>query len=286
VRWYSDAQRHNLIIEASSFTSPALAADITFYVEALSNKGCATTGSMSVAVTAPPSVVAMGDRRICYGETVILTASQTDGTISWNTPQTTVRPAVTTQYIVCAQRPPCPDVRDTVVITVGDSLYLLPATLPPYRRHTNYSQPLNSNASPPVYSLVAGELPPGIYFNTATGYFEGVPLPGNSNREYIVRIGVTDQYGCTVEKEYILKEDFVIPEIFSPNDDGINDYFMKGHKVIIMDRLGQKIFEGGDGWDGTYRGKPVSGDTYYYILYYVGEDKQEQRKTGFITIVR
>lgn len=44
------------------------------------------------------------------------------------------------------------------------------------------------------------------------------------------------------------------PNTFSPNGDGINDYFMPGYQVRIVNRNGVEIYKGSDGWDGTYMG--------------------------------
>jgi gliding motility-associated-like protein len=75
--------------------------------------------------------------------------------------------------------------------------------------------------------------------------------------------------------------------VFSPNSDGINDYFMLEHKVIIYDRLGVKIFEGTNGWDGTYnKGKAAPDDTYYYLLFYIDSKGQEATTTGSINLLR
>jgi hypothetical protein len=61
-----------------------------------------------------------------------------------------------------------------------------------------------------------------------------------------------------------------IPTAITPyTHDGLNDVFMKGHKVIIFDRFGQKVFEGDDGWDGhnQVNGKRAVPDVYYYYLH-------------------
>ena len=58
-----------------------------------------------------------------------------------------------------------------------------------------------------------------------------------------------------------------IPTAITPyTRDGINDVFMKGHHVIIFNRYGQQVFEGSDGWDGTYRGVLADPGVYYYDL--------------------
>jgi hypothetical protein len=72
----------------------------------------------------------MDDYYLCYGDEVVLEVLQSDGAVSWNVEQLTVSPLSTQEYIVTANRPPCPDAKDTVTITVGDSLYILPAELP------------------------------------------------------------------------------------------------------------------------------------------------------------
>jgi gliding motility-associated-like protein len=40
-----------------------------------------------------------------------------------------------------------------------------------------------------------------------------------------------------------------------------------GYKVEIYNRYQQKVFEGDNGWDGTYRGKLADPGTYYFRLF-------------------
>ena len=67
-----------------------------------------------------------------------------------------------------------------------------------------------------------------------------------------------------------------IPTSFSPNRDGLNDYFtvirpphMALDEMKVFDRWGNMVFSGGgsnDKWDGTYQGKPCELGTYYYMM--------------------
>jgi gliding motility-associated-like protein len=58
-----------------------------------------------------------------------------------------------------------------------------------------------------------------------------------------------------------------LPTAFTPYDkDGWNDVFMERHYIIIFDRYGQKIFEGNDGWDGTFKGAMADPGVYYYVV--------------------
>lgn len=68
----------------------------------------------------------------------------------------------------------------------------------------------------------------------------------------------------------VIKE-YLIPNVFTPNGDGINDVFMEGDgmdeiNLIIINRWGQKIYEGKGSWDGTCNGEEMSAGTYYYMI--------------------
>jgi gliding motility-associated-like protein len=56
------------------------------------------------------------------------------------------------------------------------------------------------------------------------------------------------------------------PNAFTPNNDGRNDVFLKNYDLVVLNRWGQELYRGVDGWDGTFDGKKVSPGTYFYIL--------------------
>lgn len=87
----------------------------------------------------------------------------------------------------------------------------------------------------------------------------------------------------------------VIPNIFTPNNDGSNDVFkidnnnIKEFSIKILNRWGKLQFESNDisnSWDGTNNGKKVSDGTYYYIISATGIDGQEFNKNGSVTLIR
>lgn len=66
-----------------------------------------------------------------------------------------------------------------------------------------------------------------------------------------------------------------IPDIFSPNDDGLNDVlFVRGQGLLEMsfkvyDRWGEMVFESADidrGWDGQFRGEAMPSGSYIWLL--------------------
>jgi gliding motility-associated-like protein len=65
-----------------------------------------------------------------------------------------------------------------------------------------------------------------------------------------------------------IQRDILLPNVFTPDNDGINDIYMEGMnlQLQIINRWGQELYKGKDGWDGTHNGKKVSAGTYFYIV--------------------
>lgn len=104
--------------------------------------------------------------------------------------------------------------------------------------------------------------------------------------------------GCTVtdEMKVSIKESVIIPNGFSPNDDGVNDFFevvyigqYPDNTVKIFDRSGQIIFKttgynnSTNYWDGTYNGKKLPTGTYFYVIDLRNSSEQSVYK-GYITL--
>jgi gliding motility-associated-like protein len=106
---------------------------------------------------------------------------------------------------------------------------------------------------------------------------------------------VTTDKGCQASDQVFVKvlKAPVIPNIFSPNGDGVHDRWeiaylesYPGCTVDIYNRYGQLIYHsvGYDKpWDGTINGKQVPIGTYYYIV-----DPKNGRKimTGYVDVIR
>jgi gliding motility-associated-like protein len=193
-----------------------------------------------------------------------------------------VRPLVASEYFVAASKPTCPDARDTVRIEVGEILQLLPDELPPYREKLYYSQSLMSNAESALYLVTEGSLPAGLTLDENTGVISGIPE--NNSQVTTFTLTVTDRHGCSTSTEYEFRQNFIMPKVFTPNDDGVNDIFMPGYRIVIFDRLGKEIYRGDSGWDGKYKNRTVPCDIYFYVLFLPNENGQQETIDGYVGV--
>jgi len=103
---------------------------------------------------------------------------------------------------------------------------------------------------------------------------------------YDIKLRVVNPTGCN---EYATKRIWITNNsklnTITPNNDGKNDVFMKDWHIKVYNRNGIFLFEGSDGWDGTYNGTVVSNDTYFYELFYESESGTKSR-TGYVTVIR
>ncbi|MBK6834542.1 MAG: gliding motility-associated C-terminal domain-containing protein [Bacteroidetes bacterium] len=88
----------------------------------------------------------------------------------------------------------------------------------------------------------------------------------------------------------------VVPNIFSPNGDNVNDVLtitstgLSELTIDIFNRWGSKVYvidSPGQNWDGKLtNGEPAAEGTYFYILKAVGFDKKEYEAQGPIMLVK
>jgi gliding motility-associated-like protein len=185
-------------------------------------------------------------------------------------------------YLEVTNKAGCVSHRTPVEIILVE-ITLSPNELPPYQVDEFYSQKLVTNALAPQYTIVEGYLPTGFTLSS-NGDISGIASSYEDPSVFTVE--VVNNLGCSIQKKYTLKSELLVSKMFSPNGDGINDMFMRGYKVIIFDRLGRKVFSGEDGWDGTFNGKVMPEDVYYYILYYKDKEGKEHHVTNYVTLIK
>lgn len=110
----------------------------------------------------------------------------------------------------------------------------------------------------------------------------------------------TDSNSCelsvTLEVENNCPGKVYVPNAFTPeNKDGENDFFypytinIKQIKFWIYSRWGDLIFyteRVGEGWDGTYQGKPAIEDVYVYLVDYVAANNVKGSLKGNVTLLK
>lgn len=112
-------------------------------------------------------------------------------------------------------------------------------------------------------------------------------------------VSISDASGCTSIKQVtitIVHDNGVfVPNTFSPNGDGWNDYlFVRGNnfesiRLVIYDRWGEKIFESQNsttGWDGTYKGNEVDPGVFAFVVTVNYSNKETLTQSGMITLIR
>ena len=92
------------------------------------------------------------------------------------------------------------------------------------------------------------------------------------------------------------EDTLVIPNIFTPNGDNINDYFVIKNieywniNLQVFNRWGVIVYEDNNyknNWDGKYKGNPLADGTYFYIIKTKGKDSgNEKEYKGSLMIMR
>lgn len=126
----------------------------------------------------------------------------------------------------------------------------------------------------------------------------------NTNTRLTV-VGTTAD-GCndslTIQVNVFYQKRIILPNVFTPNSDGRNDYFyvVSGKEVVsvkqfqIFNRWGEKVFEKTNiraneysgGWDGNFKGQKAPAGTYVYLIQIQLQDGTAEIYKGNITVIR
>jgi len=226
----------------NSSLSHSLIAAISGYelLVVTNSAGCVDTATTFLTVLARPGIVASNDTCICTGESVLLKASGTPS-CNWNTGEVTAtiiaNPTVTTTYIVTYDNGGCSD-HDTVTVCVNP-IPLLVASADTVIAFEDDAY-LHVTADGPFVWLPSNSLSCNTCPDPVAHPFETTAYTVSSTNGF----GCTTSDTVTVTVEYIIE----IPNIITPNGDGINDNFRivslpKGSYVGIFNRWGNLLHE-------------------------------------------
>lgn len=277
---------------SSAYFTGDVNADSTLFVKTENIIGCSVEDSITIAVKKPP-VVSTSFTKACTGDTIKITAYASGNgpfSYSWS---------------------PTADSNNTInVIADSATTYTVNVS----NGCTTSATVLAAPENPVLYAccdtvILNGEsvslMAKGFLhylWNPATGLncdtcSNAIATPSVTTTYTIT---ANDSTGCIVIKEITVTVEppcssFIVPDVFTPNGDGINDFFeikaenTSQYSIIIYDRWGREVFKSSNPtlyWDGkTENGANAADGVYYYILTTTCEGNKDTKK-GFVEIIR
>lgn len=270
--------------------NPALT---TSYTVTTSTGNCVSLPAIiTVSVTPSPSLAILSSSAfLCSGQSTTLTATG-GSSYQWSGGNTStssvivVTPTVTTSYAVTSAIGSCID-------TASVSIPVLPFVQAAFEWEM-------SNCTPPTV-MFTNLSPAGVVWNFGDGNQSNTnnPVHSYANGTYsaymITNAGTACADTNTQSITVLYHEVPIIPNIFTPNGDGINDdLIFRGldncseYHLTIFNRWGQKVFETSSPqtifWNGTLNGKTADDDTYFFIL--EPTNSNERPIKGYVTVIR
>lgn len=196
-----------------------------------------------------------------------------DGTVVSDSKEFFVSPEQTATYLVHIQNGACRDFNSSVTVEVSD--------------YPTLSIEGDAVILPGYETKLDAISEPGVTFK-----WEPEPDRGCKNCPFafvsptqstVYTVTVTNQYGCSVKEDITVDvvegcdgNAIEIQNVFTPNNDGVNDFFTLRNnqlitleKVRIYSRTGELIYQSSnikDAWDGTYNGELLNTGVYVYYI--------------------
>ena len=268
------------------------------YTVKVTTQQCPAFASTTVAVYPNVTGAISNNVTICEGDTATLSAGNSQGaTIFKWTPSTGLSntdaasvhasPAKTTTYTVTIGNGACDSVTRAVVVTV----------LQKPIANAGAAKKITEGESVKLNGTAAGDSV-GYYW-TPAAYLDNAnsltPIASPiDNTTYTLHVQSNSSCGQDSSSVYVrVYKKVTVLNAFSPNNDGINDYWdikqlntYPECSVMVFNRYGQQVYQStgyAKPWDGKYNGAPLPQGTYYYII----DLKNDTPKlAGWVLIVR
>lgn len=280
--WSTGATTSSITVSNSAITS---------YSVEVSNGKCSADTTFNVYIKPVATGSVSGTGTVCFGDLITLYASG-GGTYLWSTGATTSSISIpansfndTAYSVTISNGNSCIDIHKKINI---DSLF-------------GYACCSDTIYAGDTITLSGGGADK-YYWEPPTGLScDTCPDPTISPTvTTIYTLITTSKQGCKKSSLIAVDvdipcRDFYIPNVFTPNGDGINDtYYIKVkymslYNISIYNRWGQEIFHSTDPtspWDGTVHGSPAPAGVYYYIIRTTCDDGNSFRKDGFLQLIR
>jgi gliding motility-associated-like protein len=259
--------------------------------------GCSATQTISIGFDNNLVLSVSGNTLVCQGGNIVINASGatnytwTDGTNTYTTSNINIPANANTTFTLVGNTGACnsttiigvsvsPSINVVITASPSNSISIGESVQLNATGGTNYTwTPITGLDNPTSPNPTASPVQTTTY--CVTGY--------NSN-------GVCSDTACRVIYVDTRCPELFVPNVFSPNDDGVNDQLkvygtkcVKEFLMVIYDRWGEKVFETTDvnaTWDGTYKGKDMSGATFVYYIKGLYYDNKPIDLKGNFTIVK
>jgi gliding motility-associated-like protein len=261
----------------------------TYTVVVRDGAGCITTTTAVVASPSAPIPIISGPGTGCFGDVLIIGTTETFDSYVWSTGSNTSTTNVSTSGPVTV----------TVTDAQGCSGTSAPFDVllegPTAVFTTSPTSPQLPGTTVSVFdaSTAVGSPITGWQWNFGDGGSASSPDTAwtyDVAGQYVITLVVTTANGCvdTVSTVYIVRPaDIIVPNVFSPNNDGSNDAFVIDNieffrnELTIFNRWGNVVHAQKD-YRNQWRGKDLPDGTYFYVL--LLEDGREF--TGHVTLLR
>jgi gliding motility-associated-like protein len=301
--WNPDDNR--LLTPSTVLNASVVLFDTITYTRRVINGACSRIDSILIEVPVPKIDLLWLDTIICSGETVsnlILNADELED-ISWNPEEglsctNCTNPSTSTAgvYTVSATKDGCPTeasmrinffaefinialVSDTTVIALGDTIDIIAVTSPEFPEGWTYLWTINGNP---------------------------IPQTEDSLRFYVlmknntILLEVISPNGCPLSTQInfeAVEPEIVMPNAFTPNNDGLNDFFNIVYKkggplpvleFLIINRWGEVVYNnpGQPQWDGRTNNRDAISETYAYRVSVLWPNGETRTYKGEVTVLR
>jgi hypothetical protein len=255
---------------SSTGTSINVTSADTYKVTATASNGCSSNEPASITITENKSLptVRVNNDEICLGGQATLTASGASSYI-WAGAgvagaSITVSPTATTTYTVegTAANGCKNTATATVYVETPIEMTLLAPTSVELGNEITITVITGDRNDYVDFEWFINDQPyRTISENTLT-------LRPDAGTQHFLVHTATAKLNCPSSSDVYVEVTEFVPNAINPySPSGINCCFMRGYGVEIYNRYMQKVFEGSDGWNGTYRGAPADPGTYYYRLF-------------------
>lgn len=276
------------------------ASDTKYHVTVTDANNCSNTESVMVSIRPDPVFSVSPPGNLCENNSVQLAASGGD-IYAWqpsasldntNSPNPIASPGTTTTYSVQITETTCNNSK-----TLSTTITVVPSPV------VHASKSNDVDCSNDASNLSATGAVSYSWSPAATLNDPNIQNPiARPTTTTLYTVKGTDANGCTnvdtvtVYVNGTNKGAYLMPNAFTPNNDGKNDcYGIKYWGIIqeldfsIYNRWGERIFHSkqpGQCWDGTYKGKPQNPGIYIYLIRAKTSCDEDVFRKGTFTLIR